>query len=158
MARHGSVCKAGVRYADSGEHMKVVVIGCGRVGSAVALNLRSSGWEVSVIDEREEALGRLGDGWSGEFHVGHGMDIPLLRRAGIEAADAVVVTTDGDNSNIVIGQIAQKQFDVRSVVVRVLDPARAEFFAARGLNVVCPTKNAIETLSAAVIEREPSLT
>ena len=63
---------------------------------------------------------------------------PLLRRAGIEAADAVVVTTDGDNSNIVIGQIAQKQFDVRSVVVRVLDPARAEFFAARGLNVVCP--------------------
>ena len=130
--------------------MKVVVIGCGRVGSAVALRLRNAGWEVSVIDEREEALGRLGDQWSGEFHVGHGMDIGLLRRAGIEEADAVVVTTDGDNSNIVIGQIAQKQFDVRSVVVRILDPARAEFFSQRGLNVVCPTKNAIETLVEAV--------
>lgn len=130
--------------------MKVVVIGCGRVGSAVALSLRSQGWEVSVIDEREEALGRLGEEWSGEFHVGHGMDITLLRRAGIESAEAVVVTTDGDNSNIVIGQIAQKQFDVRSVVVRILDPARAEFFSARGLNVVCPTKNAIETLTDAV--------
>ncbi len=130
--------------------MKVIVVGCGRVGSAVALRLSTAGWDVRVIDEREEALGRLGDTWSGEFHVGHGMDIPLLRRAGIEDADAVVVTTDGDNTNIVIGQIAQKQFDVRSVVVRILDPARAEFFSARGLNVVCPTKNAIETLTDAV--------
>jgi trk system potassium uptake protein TrkA len=143
-----------VRYAESGERVKVVVIGCGRVGSATALRLRGAGWDVSVIDEREEALGRLGDEWTGEFHVGHGMDIPLLRRAGIEEADAVVVTTDGDNSNIVIGQIAQKQFDVRSVVVRILDPGRAEFFAARGLDVVCPTKNAIETLTNAVLTHE----
>jgi len=131
--------------------VKVVVIGCGRVGSAVARRLQGADWDVSVIDEREEALGRLGDEWTGEFHVGHGMDIPLLRRAGIEEADAVVVTTDGDNSNIVIGQIAQKQFDIRSVVVRILDPGRAEFFAARGLEVVCPTKNAIETLTDAVV-------
>ncbi len=143
-----------MRYAGSGERVKVVVIGCGRVGSATALRLRGAGWDVSVIDEREEALGRLGDEWTGEFHVGHGMDIQLLRRAGIEQADAVVVTTDGDNSNIVIGQIAQKQFDVRSVVVRILDPARAEFFSQRGLEVVCPTKNAIETLTNAVLTHE----
>jgi trk system potassium uptake protein len=130
--------------------VKVVIVGCGRVGSATALRLQAAGWEVNVIDEREEALGRLGEEWSGEFHVGHGMDIGLLRRAGIEEADAVVVTTDGDNSNIVIGQMAQKQFDVRSVVVRILDPARAEFFSQRGLNVVCPTKDAIETLVGAV--------
>ena len=78
------------------------------------------------------------------------MDVGLLRRAGIEDADAVVVTTDGDNTNIVIGQVAQKQFDVRSVVIRLLDPARAEFFSERGLNVVCPTKNAIEALTSAV--------
>ena len=62
--------------------MKVLVIGCGRVGSAVALDLRAAGWEVSVIDEREDALGRLGDDWTGEFHVGHGMDIQLLRGPG----------------------------------------------------------------------------
>ena len=130
--------------------MKVLVVGCGRVGSAVSLQLRAAGWDVSVIDENEDALGRLGDDWTGEFHVGHGMDIQLLRTAGIEDADAVVVTTDGDNSNIVIGQMAQKKFDVQSVIVRILGPARAEFFAGRGLNVVCSTQNAIETLITAV--------
>ena len=134
-----------------------MIIGCGRVGSSVALNLRAAGWGVTVIDEREEALSRLGDDWAGEFHVGHGMDIQLLRSAGIEDADAVVVTTDGDNSNLVIGQMAQKQFDVRSVVVRVLDPARAEFFKSRGLNVVCPTSSAIETLTNAVRASEGAL-
>ena len=137
--------------------MKVLVIGSGRVGSAVALELKAAGWDVTVIDEREEALGRLGDDWTGEFIVGHGMDLGLLRDAGIEDADAVVVTTDGDNSNIVIGQIAQKQFGVPSVVVRVLDPARAEFFASRGLNVVCPTSSAIATLTDAVRAFEGAL-
>ena len=130
--------------------MKVIVIGCGRVGSAVALELKSVGWDVTVVDEREDALGRLGEAWTGEFLVGHGMDLQLLRQAGIEDADAVVVTTDGDNSNIVIGQMAQKQFAVPSVVVRVLDPARAEFYSSRGLNVVCPTSSAIATLTDAV--------
>jgi trk system potassium uptake protein TrkA len=137
--------------------VKVIVVGCGRVGSAVALELRNAGWDVSVVDEREEALVRLGDDWTGEFLVGHGMDLPLLREAGIEDADAVVVTTDGDNSNIVIGQMAQKQFDVRLVVVRILDPARADFFKTRGLNVVCPTQSAIETLTNAVRAYEGAL-
>ncbi len=135
----------------------MLVIGSGRVGSAVALALRAAGWEVTVIDEREEALGRLGDDWTGEFLVGHGMDLQLLRAAGIEDADAVVVTTDGDNSNIVIGQMAQQQFGVPSVVVRILDPARAEFFASRGLNVVCPTSSAISTLTEAVRAAEGAL-
>ena len=137
--------------------MKVIVIGCGRVGSAVALELKKVGWEVTVIDEREEALGRLGDHWTGEFVVGHGMDLRLLREAGIEDADAVVVTTDGDNSNIVIGQMAKKQFNVPSVVIRVLDPARAEFYTSRGLNVVCPTSSAIKTFTDAVRSFEGAL-
>ncbi len=133
------------------------MIGSGRVGSAVALELKAVGWDVTVIDEREEALGRLGEGWTGEFLVGHGMDLQLLRQAGIEDADAVVVTTDGDNSNIVIGQMAQKQFAVPSVVVRVLDPARAEFYSSRGLNVVCPTSSAISTLTDAVRAAEGAI-
>jgi trk system potassium uptake protein TrkA len=137
--------------------MKVIVIGCGRVGSAVALELKNVGWEVTVIDEREEALGRLGDHWTGEFVVGHGMDLHLLREAGIEDADAVVVTTDGDNSNIVIGQMAQKQFNVPSVVIRVLDPARAEFYSSRGVNVVSPTSSAITSLTQAVRAYEGAL-
>jgi len=137
--------------------VKVIVIGSGRVGSAVAIELKTVGWDVTVIDEREEALGRLGEAWTGEVLVGHGMDLQLLREAGIEEADAVVVTTDGDNSNIVIGQMAQKQFAVPSVVVRVLDPARAEFYSSRGLNVVCPTSSAISTLTDAVRAAEGAI-
>ncbi len=130
--------------------MKAIVIGCGRVGSAIALELDRGGWDVSVIDEREEALTRLGNDWGGVFLVGHGMEAGLLREAGIEDADAVVVATDGDNTNIVIGQVAQKLFGVGCVVVRVLDPARAEFYASRGMRTVCPTSNAISVLTEAV--------
>ena len=78
------------------------------------------------------------------------MDTDVLREAGIEGADAVVVATDGDNTNIVIGQVAQKHFGVGCVVVRVLDPARAEFYAQRGLRTVCPTSTAIDVLTDAV--------
>jgi trk system potassium uptake protein len=130
--------------------MKAIVIGSGRVGSSVALQLDGSGWDVTVVDENEDALGRLGDGWTGGFVVGHGMDLRLLREAGIEEADAVVVTTDGDNTNIVIAQAAQKHFQVPTVVVRILDPARAQFYATRGLRIVCPTSAAIESLVEAV--------
>jgi trk system potassium uptake protein TrkA len=135
--------------------MKAIVIGCGRVGSNVALQLDASGWDVTSVDEDEDALGRLGDSWTGGFVVGHGMDLQLLRDAGIEDADAVVVTTDGDNSNLVIAQAAQKHFQVPTVVARVLDPARAQFYATRGLRIVCPTSAAIETLVEAVRAAEP---
>jgi trk system potassium uptake protein TrkA len=126
--------------------LSALVIGCGRVGSAVALQLHKEGWGVTVVDENEDALSRLGESWPGTFIVGHGMDTDLLREAGIEDADAVVVATDGDNTNIIIGQVAQKRFDVRCVVVRVLDPARAKFYAERGLETVCPTSVAIDRL------------
>jgi trk system potassium uptake protein TrkA len=134
--------------------MKAIVIGSGRVGSAVALQLQGSGWDVTVLDENEDALGRLGENWRGGFVVGHGMDMQLLKEAGIEDADAVVVTTDGDNTNIVIAQVAQKHFQVPTVIVRILDPARAQFYATRGLRVVCPTSAAIETLVSAVRQAE----
>ncbi len=126
--------------------LNALIIGCGRVGSAVALQLNQEGWDVTVIDENEDALSRLGESWPGRFIVGHGMDAHLLREAGIEEADAVVVATDGDNTNIIIGQVAQKRFDVRCVVVRVLDPARAKFYKEHGLATVCPTGVAIDEL------------
>src|SRR5437763_15138630 len=130
--------------------MKVIVIGCGRVGSAIAKQLDREGWEVTAVDEKEEALGRLGEHWSGGFIVGHGMDVDVLRQAGIEETDGVVVSTDGDNTNLVVAQVAQKRFGIDCVVVRVLDPARAEFYAARGLRTVCPTSTAIDVLTESV--------
>ena len=130
--------------------MNAIVIGCGRVGSTTALRLVREGWDVTVVDEKEEVLGRLGENWRGGFVVGHGMDTEVLRRAGIETADAVVVCTSGDNTNIVIGQVAQKRFDIGCVVVRLLDPLRAEFYAQRGMRTVCPTSTAIDVLTDAV--------
>lgn len=130
--------------------MRAVVIGCGRVGSASARALQAEGWDVTAIDEKEEALGRLGEGWSGGFFVGHGMDLEVLRKAGIEGADAVIVATDGDNTNLVVAQIAQKRFGVSNVVVRVLDPGRATFYDTLGLRTICPTSRAIRALIEAV--------
>jgi trk/ktr system potassium uptake protein len=130
--------------------VKLIVIGCGRVGSAVARELAEDGWDVTAIDEQEEALARLGPRWSGGFVVGHGMDAEILRRAGVPDADAVVVATDGDNTNIVIGKVVEKRWAVPCVVVRVLDPARADFYAARGMRTVCPTQTAIAKLAEAV--------
>jgi trk system potassium uptake protein len=127
-----------------------LIIGCGRVGSTLALQLQLEGWDVTVIDESEDALSRLGENWPGRFVVGHGMDTDLLREAGIEDADAVVASTDGDNTNIIIGQVAQKRFGIQCVVARILDPARAKFYSDRGLRTVCPTKTAIDALTDAV--------
>ena len=130
--------------------MKALVIGCGRVGSAVALELDRRGWEVTAVDEKEDALQRLGENWSGGFVVGHGMDIDVLNAAGIENADAVVVSTDGDNTNLVIGQVAKKRFGIDTTVVRILDPNRAALYKKLGLWTVSPTSTAIETLTDAV--------
>src|SRR5436853_262748 len=127
--------------------MKAIIIGCGRVGSTVAKRLASEGWDVTAVDEKEAALSRLGEDWSGGFVVGHGMDTNVLREAGIEDTDAVVVSTDGDNTNIVIGQVVQKRFGVDCVVVRLLDPARAEFYSGQGMRTVCPTSTAISALA-----------
>ncbi len=130
--------------------MKAVVIGCGRVGSAVARQLADEGWDVTAVDENEEALARLGGGWRGGFIVGHAMESEILVRAGIEGADAAVVATSGDNTNIVIGQVVQQRYGIGCVVVRVLDPRRAAFYAQRGLRTVCPTQTAISFLVEAV--------
>jgi len=126
-----------------------VIIGCGRVGSAVAKQLAEEGWAVTCVDEDESALTRLG-AWKGGFVVGHGMDKDILEEAGVRNAQAAVVATDGDNSNLVIAQILQRGYAIGCVVVRVLDPARAEFYGKLGLRTVCPTQTAIATLTEAV--------
>ena len=131
--------------------MKALIVGVGRVGSAVAARLHDEGWEVVVVDESEEALGRLGANWPGEFHLGHGMDTTVLEEAGITDADAFVASTDGDNTNIVIAQIARQRYEIPVVAARILDPARADFYSGRGFDVVSPTKTAIAELSHSVL-------
>lgn len=139
--------------------MFVVICGCGRVGSTVAKTMLAEGHEVSVLDEDPEAIALLEKGetrsWEdmgGSFTVGTALEVDALVEAGIERADAFVASTDGDNTNLVIAQIAQRRYRVPKVVVRVLDPHRSDWYAEQGLMTVCPTKNAIELLQAAVRE------
>ena len=136
--------------------VKAVVIGCGRVGSAVAKGLVAEGWDVTALDEGEDALTRLGPNWRGGLVIGHGMDTNVLEQAGVAEADAAVVSTSGDNTNIVIGQVLQQRYGIDTVVVRVLDPARAQFYAERGMNTVCPTQTAISVLLDTVRASAPT--
>lgn len=137
--------------------MFVLIVGCGRVGSAIAKSMLADGHQVSVLDENPEAIALLNRGqdeaWEdigGSFTVGTALEIDALLQAGIERADAFVASTNGDNTNLVIAQIAQRRFDVAQVVVRVLDPGRAKWYAEQGLQTVCPTQTAIELLEAAM--------
>lgn len=127
--------------------MFAVIVGGGRVGSNVAKELLREGWEVTVVDDNKESLLRLGEEYTGGFILGPGLDIDILKEAGIEHADVFVASTDGDNTNIVISQIATKQFNVPYVVTRVQDPYRAKFYSDElGMNMVSPTRATINML------------
>jgi len=137
----------------------VLVVGCGRVGSSIAKTMLAQGHEVSVLDEDPEAIARLeqnqSESWQdagGLFTVGTALEIDALTAAGVDRADAFVASTNGDNTNLVIAQIAQRRFNIERVVVRVLDPARAEWYSQQGLSTVSPTQKAVEMLEAAVQE------
>ena len=137
--------------------MFILIAGGGRVGSSLARAMLRDGHTVSCLDEDAEAHSRLEIGlessWEdagGQFTVGTALEIEALQEAGIEQADAFVASTDGDNTNLVVAQIAKRRFEIERVVVRVLDPHRARWYAQQGLQTVCPTQTAIELLEAAV--------
>ena len=137
--------------------MFILIVGCGRVGSTVARAGLQDGHTVSCLDEDAESHARLELGldrpWEdlgGLFTVGTGLEIDALVAAGIEKADVFIASTDGDNTNIVIAQIAQRRYEVPTVIARILDPLRAEWYQKQGLQTICPTKVAIEMLEAEV--------
>ena len=133
--------------------MQILIVGCGRVGSSLARTMLSDGHEVSCLDEDPDSHARLELGlensWEdegGQFTVGTGLEIDALLTAGIETAEVFVASTNGDNTNIVIAQIAKRRFNVPTVIARVLDPYRAEWYEQQGLRTICPTKTAIAQL------------
>jgi trk system potassium uptake protein len=137
--------------------MFILIVGCGRVGSSVAREMLGDGHEVSCLDEDPESHARLEVGldksWEdlgGHFTVGTALEIEALLEAGVDKADAFIAATDGDNTNIVIAQIAQKEFTVPTVIARILDPLRAEWYEKQGVHTICPTKVAIEMLVSEV--------
>jgi trk/ktr system potassium uptake protein len=139
--------------------MFILIAGGGRVGSSLARSMLRDGHTVSCLDEDSEAHARLEIGlessWEdagGQFTVGTALEIDALQEAGIEQADAFVAATDGDNTNIVVAQIAKQRFNVPTVIARILDPYRAEWYEQQGMRTVCPTRVAIEMLETEVKE------
>jgi len=120
--------------------MKIVILGCGRVGSTLATMLDQSGHEVSIIDYSSEAFQRLSPDFRGETIPGNGVDEEILIRAGIKEADAFAAVTNGDNRNIMASQIAKEIFNVKKVMCRIYDPIREETFRDLGMETICPTK------------------
>lgn len=126
--------------------MRVVILGCGRLGAYLARRLAQNSHEVVVIDREREALEALGPDFPGETVVGMGIDAEVLRRAGIERADAFIAVTGYDNTNIMAAEVAREIFGVRRVIARLNDPLRAEIFQELGLQTVSPTALAVEAI------------
>jgi trk system potassium uptake protein TrkA len=114
----------------------VVVVGCGRVGSSLALNLLSGGHTVAIIDRRTEAFRRLPEDFAGTTVQGIGFDRDRLIEAGIEKAGAVAAVTNGDNSNVLVARVARETFGVDRVVARIYDPRRAVIYQRLGFATV----------------------
>ena len=133
--------------------MFVLIAGVGRVGSSLAREMLGDGHEVSCLDEDSESTARLEIGleqsWEdsgGHFTVGTALEVEALEAAGIERADVFVASTNGDNTNIVISQIAKRRYNVPTVIARILDPYRAEWYERQGVHTICPTRTAIDML------------
>src|SRR5215211_7231849 len=132
--------------------MFVLIVGCGRVGSSVARTMLREGHARLEVN-----LDRSWEDSGGQFTVGTGLEEDALVAAGIERADAFIASTDGDNTNIVISQIAKRRFNVPTVIARILDPLRAEWYEKQGVHTVCPTRVAIEMLEKEVLEAAESM-
>ncbi|MDD5509333.1 MAG: TrkA family potassium uptake protein [Dehalococcoidales bacterium] len=119
--------------------MKVVIMGCGRVGARLAGLLDGDGHSVTILDTDTYSFRRLPPNFKGNALVGNGLDQEVLKRSGIEDADAFVATTQGDNRNIMASQIAKNIFNVPKVVSRIYDPLRQELYSTMGLETISPT-------------------
>lgn len=119
--------------------MKVVILGCGRVGSTLATMLDRSGHTVAIIDQSSDSFQRLSPEFGGETIVGNGVDEDVMMRAGIKDADAFVAVTNGDNRNIMASQIAKEIFRVKRVMCRIYDPIREQTYHELGMDTMCPT-------------------
>ena len=119
--------------------MKVVIMGCGRVGAHLAGLLDADGHQITVLDTDSYSFRRLPPDFKGTALVGNGIDEESLKRAGIEEADVFIALTQGDNRNVMATQIAKHIFNVPRVICRIYDPLRQELYNTLGLEAISPT-------------------
>ncbi len=130
--------------------MKVVIMGCGRVGSELASQLDQAGHQVTVLDINPDALRRLPPQFRGRKVIGNGADQDVLRRVGVQDADVFIAVTQGDNRNLMAAQIAKLIFGVPRVLCRIYDPAREEIYRSLGLETVSPTRWSVQVFLQAL--------
>ncbi|MDQ2725530.1 MAG: TrkA family potassium uptake protein [Actinomycetota bacterium] len=134
--------------------MRVVVIGCGRVGSELAVRLTGEGHDVVIVDKNQHAFRRLPSDWGGEAVVGYGIDRDDLERAGIRQAAAVAAVTSGDNTNILVARIARENFEVPHVVARIYDPRRALIYQRLGIPTVATVSWTVDQVVRRLLPEE----
>ena len=120
--------------------MKIIIMGCGRVGARLATLLDEDSHKVTILDNDTYSFRRLPASFSGTALFGNGIDEESLKKAGIEEADVFIAVTQGDNRNVMACQIAKHVFKVPRVVCRIYDPLREEMYSALGLETISPTK------------------
>jgi trk system potassium uptake protein TrkA len=130
--------------------MKVIIMGCGRVGAELATLFDREGQEVTILDIDPDSFGQLPADFKGTRVVGNGIDQDVLRRVGLAEADAFVAVTPGDNRNVMASQMAKHIFGVSRVVCRIFDPIRQELYHNLGLVTVSPTREVARLLKAAL--------
>lgn len=119
--------------------MKIVILGSGRVGARLAQLMEAEGHEVNIIDGDKASFDRLPQGFRGKAILGTGIDVDVLKSAGIESADAFAAVTNFDNTNIMACQVAKEIFGVKKVLARIYDPGREQLYHELGLETICPT-------------------
>ncbi|HEY3810136.1 MAG TPA: TrkA family potassium uptake protein [Acidimicrobiales bacterium] len=134
--------------------MRVIVVGCGRVGSELAVRLQREGHSVAVIDKNANAFRRLPDAWEGETVVGFGFDRDDLLQAGIHEASAVAAVTSGDNTNILTARIARETFEIPRVVARIYDPRRAIIYQRLGIPTVATVSWTVDQVVRRLLPEE----
>lgn len=134
--------------------MNVVVFGCGRTGSTLALTLSTKGHQVTVIEQNPVALDRLGENHTCEVVVGSGVDYDVLEKAGIAKADVFFALTRGDNTNLMAAQIVKLRYHVEKVCVKVADPLRADAYRKLGYICVNPSSLTAGLMSDWVLGEE----
>jgi trk system potassium uptake protein TrkA len=126
--------------------MRIIIVGCGRVGAGLATQLAQDGHEITVLDEQTEAFRRLPPDFPGQALRGDGTDESVLRRAGADGADWFLALTNGDNRNILAAQLAAQTFAIENVICKVNDPVRAQAYAHLGVNTVDRTMMMIDSV------------
>ena len=132
--------------------MRILIMGCGRVGAGLATQLTDEGHEVTVLDTDAFAFRRLLPNFNGTRLVGSGTDDRMLQEAGIEQTDCFIALASGDNRNILASQKAKEIYGVKTVVTRVKDPLRAELFSRLGLHTFSPTKVGVTLAHVAIFQ------